>query len=531
MIINKTDLWSKRCPKRIAHQYRDSKVSYETLKIQSDALCLWLNEQMILNGIPRKSPVIVYGHKQPEMIASFLACSKAAHPYIPVDVSVPPERLRQIIESSGAKILLSPETVPENINDSLLLCEQNISMASPSLHFSAYLGQVPQDDWKLKEDDVCYIIYTSGSTGIPKGVQITLRSLESFVNWMNSLYQPREMAEVFLNQAPFSFDLSVMDLYMSLSSGGTLWSIDRELTANPWGLFISLGQSSVSYWVSTPSFAELCLMDRGFNRELLPDIKYFLFCGEILTNDTAAKLKDRFPGVRVENTYGPTEATVAVTNITVTTDILNTYSPLPVGVSKPDCRIVVCQPEKLNELILERAGRLQAPPEPLPDGERGEIIIAGPSVSIGYINNPKQTERAFFFWEEDGKVWPAYRTGDGGFWNNGLLFYQGRLDFQVKLHGYRIELGDIEENLRQVQWVENAVVLAVEKKGRVEYLKAFVTTTEPVVDEFEARQKLRKSLQQKLPEYMLPRSFAFVAQMPMTPNGKIDRRKLLGSNR
>jgi D-alanine--poly(phosphoribitol) ligase subunit 1 len=316
---------------------------------------------------------------------------------------------------------------------------------------------------------------------------------------------------------------------MSLAGGGTLWSVDREQAANLKELFASLGESRLTFWVSTPSFAEMCLADRGFYAGLLPEVKYFLFCGEVLTNDTAARLKSRFPQARVENMYGPTEACVAVTSLTVTADILAECNPLPVGKPKPDCRIIVCRPEELDSFMREESP--PAPPEPVQDGQRGEIVIAGPSVSIGYLNNPGQSGKAFFTWESGGRVWRAYRTGDAGFWRGGHLFYQGRLDFQLKLYGYRIEPGDIEEHLRRVDGVENAVVLGVVPNGRVAFLKAFVTTNEPVADEFEARLKLRKSLQQKLPGYMIPRSFAFLDRMPVTPNGKVDRRGLLEAPR
>jgi len=524
MLIETIDSWSHRCPRRIAHRYRDSAMTYETLRAHSDALCLWLHEQARTHAVPRGTPVVVYGHKESGMLTGFLACAKAGHPYIPVDVSVPGERLARIIASSGAWMLLSPATLPDT-GAAGVRCRARISPDAPC--YASRLGETPPEDWRLKAGDICYVIYTSGSTGVPKGVQIALRSLESFLNWVTGLFRPREAAEVFLNQAPFSFDLSVMDVYMSLASGGTLWSIDREHAANPGELFLSLGRSRTTFWVSTPSFAEMCLADRAFNAALLPEVKYFLFCGEVLATDTAARLKSRFPAARVVNMYGPTEATVAVTSVTVTPGLLADGKPLPVGKPKPDSRIMVCRPEQLTRLIGEQRGRLAAPPPALPDGGRGEIVIAGPSVSTGYLNNPEQTEKAFFAWEEDGRVWPAYRTGDAGYLANGLLFYQGRLDLQIKLHGYRIEPGEIEENLRQVGWVENAVVVGVEQGGRVAYLKAFVTTNEPVADPFGARRKLRESLRPRLPEYMLPRSFVFIDRMPMTPNGKVDRRRLL----
>ena len=522
MFIEKIDAWSQRCPHRIAHRHRDSATTYETLKTHSDALCLWIEEQS--RGIGR-TPVVVYGHKQAVMLAAFLACGKAGLPYVPVDGSVPAGRLRQIIDSSGARIVLTAAPLPEALGKTTL--QGSLAPAPPC--YAAHLGQVPPAAWALRPEDVCYIIYTSGSTGVPKGVQITRRSLESFLDWVGGLYRPLEAAEVFLNQAPFSFDLSVMDLYMSLVSGGTLWSVDRDQAASPAALFDSLGESRVTFWVSTPSFAAMCLADPGFNSGLLPDLKYFLFCGEVLAHDTAARLKSRFPGARVENMYGPTEACVAVTSLTVTAAVLNDYNPLPVGRPKPDCRVLVCRPEELNRLMAD--GTPPGPPEPLPEGEPGEIVIAGPSVSAGYLNNPGQTRKSFFAWADGGRTWPAYRTGDAGFWRDGLLFFQGRFDFQLKLHGYRIEPGDIEEHLRRVDWVGNAVVLGVEQNGRVAYLKAFVTTPGPVDNQFEARLKLRNSLLEKLPGYMIPRSFAFLERLPMTPNGKVDRRRLLEESR
>jgi len=525
VFIDTVDGWASRRPNRVAHQYRDWATTYEALRVHSDALCLWLREQEHLHRIEGQRPVIVWGHKEPGMLIAFLACAKAGRPYIPVDVSSPPGRLQQIIVSSGAGILVSPARVLDPGPGASLPCLGDLSGDSPC--YAPYLGQIPPPGWRIKDDDICYVIYTSGSTGVPKGVQITLRALESFLNWVTGLFRPREGAETFLNQAPFSFDLSVMDLYLSLVSGGTLWSIDREHATNPAELFRSLARSRITFWVSTPSFAEMCLADPAFDATLLPELRCFLFCGEVLTNDTAARLKSRFPSARVENMYGPTETTVAVTSLTVTNELVAAAKPLPVGRAKPDCRILICRPQELTDLIERHSGRLPAPLRPLRDGERGEIVIAGPSVSAGYLNNPVQTEKAFFTWEEDGRLWRAYRTGDCGYYEGGLLFYQGRLDSQLKLHGYRIEPGEIEENLRRVAWVDNAVVLGVEKDGRIAYLKAFIVTSKPPHDPFEARRRLRESLQERLPAYMLPRSFVFIDRLPMTPNGKVDRRRLL----
>lgn len=563
------DQWAVECPERIAHQYRDQALTYAELKLFSDALAIGIHKNDILGDEQEAhSPIVVYGHKENEMIVAFLACIKSGHPYVPVDTSVPLERVRQIIEASGAKLLLSPQEVPEGLRKEDLVIQERLSIHGsaellqdtagtkggkdvfqPSISlsqikdashasqksdliFEKYLGQVPTLEWQVGEEDVYYIIYTSGSTGTPKGVQITLEALESYLNWVNTAYAPIAKTEVFLNQAPFSFDLSVMDLYMSLSTGGTLWSIGKAEIANLREAFQSFSRSGVTIWVSTPSFTEICLMDKSFNATLLPELKHFLFCGEILLHDTATKLIERFPGAKVENLYGPTEATVAVTTVTVTPEILATYDPLPVGQAKPDAQVLICDTEALDLAIKETQGILKQAPKIMPSGERGEIVIAGPNVSIGYLNNPEQTHKAFFSWqEEDGQVWRAYRTGDAGAFKEDQLFFYGRLDFQVKLHGYRIELGDIEENLRKLPTIENAVVLPIEKHGKVEYLQAFLTTTETVTEEFKTSQALKEALRQNLPDYMVPRRFTFVQSMPMTPNGKVDRRALLGGIR
>ncbi|TGE33819.1 D-alanine--poly(phosphoribitol) ligase subunit DltA [Desulfosporosinus sp. Sb-LF] len=529
MLSEKLHDWAIICPERVAHRHADTVLTYAALESESNSAALWLHEMNQRHSIVRQTPIVVYGHKENEMLVLFIACIKAGHPYIPVDSSVPTERLRQITEASGARVILSPQHVPEGIAFTGVIIEEMISLGGPDSILNGYRLEVPLSNWHVQLDEVYYIIYTSGSTGVPKGVQITLRALESFLNWVNSTYEPEECNEVFLNQAPFSFDLSVMDLYMSLSTGGTLWSVDKDQIANSKKLFASLDASGISHWVSTPSFAEVCLMDPSFKDTLLPRVKRFLFCGEILTHDCATKLTQRFPRAKVENLYGPTEATVAVTTLTITPDILKAFNPLPVGRVKPDAMVLICDSDQLTAAIASGKGILPQRPEALLEGEVGELIIAGPNVSVGYLNNLEQTAKAFFNWQDQGVTWNAYRTGDAGLLKDGLLFYQGRLDFQVKLHGYRIELGEIEENLRRIPMVDNAVVLPIERRGKVDYLQAFITVgMTPVGDEFQAVLALREDLREHLPEYMIPRRFKFLGKMPMTPNGKVDRRALLG---
>ena len=485
-LIERIDRWSHETPERVAHVSGKRSLTYAELTRQSNALAASLSKQ----APDDHSPIAIQGHKEPEMLIAFLGAVKSGHPYIPLDSSLPSQRVETILETAKASMFLTPDKVNELVSQSKE-GESNFQIHHPAL------------------DDAWYIIFTSGSTGEPKGVIITCGCLESFVNWILSEQQFIEDKEVFLNQAPFSFDLSVMDLYSSLVSGGTLFSLTKDVIAEPKKLFKVLSRSEVSVWVSTPSFAQFCLTEPTFNEHMIPQVNKFWFCGETLAPEVAGSLLTRFPKAEVWNTYGPTETTVATTSIRVDQDVIKRYSPLPVGRPKPDCEIH----------ILDNGAEAQA-------GERGEIVIAGPNVSAGYIHRPDLTERAFYRINN----MRAYRTGDLGHYQDGYLFFDGRIDFQIKLHGYRIEIGDIENNLHGLPNVRDAVVIPVMKNNKADHLAAFVILKERISkSDYEITRALKLELSGRLPDYMIPRKFIFVERFPMTNNGKADRRKLSAS--
>ncbi|KTE92290.1 D-alanine--poly(phosphoribitol) ligase subunit DltA [Desulfitobacterium hafniense] len=500
-LISRIDSYAESCPDRVAHHYRESRLTYRQLKEASDALACYLIETLKDD----RTPIVVYGHKQHEMLICFLACVKSGHAYIPVDFSLPSQRIEDIIQSSRTRLILSPGESPEREGI------RTIRSDAISRLIRSYLGKSPSKDYQVKDHETYYIIYTSGSTGKPKGVQITLANLESFVHWGVGVGRFPE-AEVFLNQAPFSFDLSVMDLYLALTSGSTLYSIDKAMIAEPKELFAHFKQSGLTVWVSTPSFAEMCLGDSSFNDELLPDLKVFMFCGETLSNQCAEKLYRRFPQGKVINSYGPTEATVAVTALIVDLEMCARKEPLPVGRVKEDCRLLIVDSEGV----------------PQEEGSQGEIVILGASVSPGYYRNEEMTDKAFFARSWDGDVKRCYRTGDEGYLKEGLLHYGGRIDFQIKLNGYRIELEDIENNLRKVEGVANAIVLPIKKDGRVHYLAGVVVPNKKLDKrEFEIGQMIKAELKNYLPDYMIPRKIMFRDSLPMTVNGKVNRAALM----
>ncbi|MFN2540709.1 MAG: D-alanine--poly(phosphoribitol) ligase subunit DltA [Chthoniobacterales bacterium] len=482
-LLERVDHWGTVAPNKIAHVSGERTLSYGELRARSNALAAYLSGQV---G-DECAPIAMLGHREPEMLVAFLGAVKSGRAYVPIDTALPQQRIDNILAIARPALVLT---------------------AQETARVSAQGSETPLRP--VQKNDPFYILFTSGSTGEPKGVIITRGCLEHFLNWMLGEQKFAERTETFLNQAPFSFDLSVMDLYCSLATGGTLFSISRDLVENPKLLYRALTNSNVTTWVSTPSFAQMCLIEETFREPMLPHVRRFLFCGETLPPQTVARLRERFPRAEVWNMYGPTEATVATTSIRIDDDVLKKYSPLPVGRPMPGVQVV----------IVDLAG------EVLPPEQRGEIVIAGQNVSPGYLGRPDLTGQAFFEFEGER----AYRTGDQGRLRDGLLFFEGRIDHQIKLSGYRIELGDIETNLLSLPQVRDAVVLPVTKNGAVLSLAAFVVlSAREQASDFVVGQALRKLLGQRLPVYMLPRKFLFLDAFPMTPNGKVDRARLAAS--
>ena len=496
-MLNTIKNFSHTHPETLAYISPTEKMTYGELWRQSEHVSAFLLKQ----SSKKHLPVLVYGHMDASMIGSFLGCVKAGIPYIPVDTSIPIERVLKIITSSQAELVINAS------GQELALDNFAVTIANYDKILAEQVSDLPVDpsNWVSGEENF-YIIYTSGSTGNPKGVQISADNLQSFVDWMVGDFPIRGNLR-FLNQAPYSFDLSVMDLYPALASGGTIFAISKEMIARPKLLFEALGKSKTQIWTSTPSFVQMCLMDPSFTEELLPELSLFLFCGEILPVAICRQLRERFPKARIFNTYGPTEATVAVTSIEVTAEILEAYPNLPIGKTKGDTRIVLVDENGLPEQ----------------HGEKGEMIIVGPSVSKGYLGQQMLTEKSFFHYEGE----TAYRTGDAGYIDqNGLIFYKGRIDFQIKLHGYRMELEEIEYHIANCKYVKSAAVIPIYQNDKIDYLlAAIIPSSYDFEKEYQLTSAIKKELSELIPAYMIPRKFTYYEELPMTANGKMDRKK------
>lgn len=498
-IISRIDRIATENPDRIAYDYLGRTNTYGELKEKSDALASYLKA----SNLPEKAPLIVFGGQDFQMIATFLGIVKSGRAYIPVDVHSSEDRVKVIEEIARPAACIALSELPETGQEVPVISRERLD------EIMAEEGKSVSEEDYVRGDDDFYVIFTSGTTGKPKGVRIAHDDLASFVDWMDRDFG-LEKGQTALSQAPYSFDLSVMDLYPTLTNGGRLEVLPKETTDNFKQLFSRLPEMKVNTWVSTPSFADICLLSKEFDEKHLPDLKRFMFCGEELTHQTAQRLKERFPNAQVFNTYGPTEATVAVTQTEITDEVLENYQRLPIGVCKEDAKII---------LLDENGNEAEA-------GKAGEITIVGAGVSKGYLNNPEKTDQAFF--EYEGKR--AYRTGDlGRFDSNGQLMYMGRLDFQVKLHGYRIELEDVDQCLSHVSLVERAATVPrYDGNHKVSQLIAYVVLKNAESEnDFKMTQAIKEELKETMMPYMMPQRFVYVETLPLTQNGKVDRKSLM----
>ena len=478
------------------HTYGDLKKDSDSLAAQIDRL-----------GLPDKSPVVVFGGQEYEMLATFVALTKSGHAYIPIDSHSALERVAAIVEVAEPSLIIA-------INDFPLADVAAPIFSAVQVQAAFREGASYELSHPVQGDDNYYIIFTSGTTGKPKGVQISHNNLLSFTNWMitDKEFATPERPQM-LAQPPYSFDLSVMYWAPTLALGGTLFALPSAVTQDFKQLFETILSLPIAIWTSTPSFADMALLSDDFNSQKLPQLTHFYFDGEELTVKTAQKLRDRFPQARIINAYGPTEATVALSAVAVTDEMLQNCKRLPIGYTKADS----------PTFVIDEEG------QKVPNGQQGEIIVCGPAVSKGYLNNPEKTAEAFF--EFEGL--PAYHTGDvGSMTDEGLLLYGGRMDFQIKFNGFRIELEDVSQNLNKSKYIESAVAVPrYNKDHKVQNLLAYVILKDGVAEQFEREIDITKAIKEDLQDimmsYMMPSKFLYRETLPLTPNGKIDIKGLI----
>lgn len=449
---------------KIFYKINDEVITYGELLERASLLCDYLKSDC--------STVVLYGHKSIDMIVSIIGCILAGRCYVPVDIFTPKDRINKIVELSKSTLVIN------NSNNDLDI-DYDVEIISN-------INNLPSRDSCINLNEYCYMIFTSGSTGVPKGVPISYSNLYNFIEWISCIDGFQYDCCNVLNQASFSFDLSVTDFYYALFNGHTLVGSEKCLQDDLSSFLEYVRINFVDVMVITPTFMKYLLLDKGFVEDNYPSLKSIYFCGEVLDTDVVRKIYDRFSNVKVINAYGPTEATSAVSSVVITREMLD-YERLPVGeVSKCNNDIIIFDKE---------------------------IVIKGKSVFSGYLGGIVGGH----FLEDDVN---CYKTGDIGIIDGDYLYCLGRSDNQIKLNGYRIELEEIEKVINNITGVNNSCVVAKkDKSGKVKHLKAFVCG-DVTLDE------VNSCLISKVPSYMVPKFIEIVSSLPVNNNGKLDRKKI-----
>lgn len=417
--------------------------------------------------------VVVICSKNIESVMTILTIVYLGATYIPVDADIPNERLNEIINEAKPKLVFNPDNI--NFN--------NIKNYDKSV-------------MDVKADDNAYIIYTSGSTGKPKGVVV---SNSAAVNTIDGVIKKLKLTsnDVLLNVASFSFDLSVFDIFGSMMLGATLIlnnnSRDVEEIAN------LIDKYKVSFWNSVPLEMEMFLEFQDKNKASYSSVKNIILSGDIIPTSLPLKISKLFNNAKIFSFGGATEAGIwsvyyEIKNLFVG----KKYNSIPYGKSLPYQQIYVLD-NSMNEC---------------PTGKLGEIYIGGNSLAKGYYENTKKTNENFITTEGLGRV---YKTGDlGEYSKNKIVLFKGRKDRQVKINGFRVELQEIENRLLQISSVTKAIVLDIDNKLVSFCVLQSDLNSKDIIDR----------LANYLPQYMIPKHYVFLDDVPQTKNGKIDYKSL-----
>lgn len=480
---------AKRFPDKIAFADEAAEMTYS--QVLSAARRMGTS---IARGVPPRTPVAVLGPKNAHTLCVFLACVYAGCFYVPLNSQHPAARREQILGTLGSPFLWAAEE-----------CRSLLPVNFPQ---ERLLGGEEEEDAALLDGlrqrhidtDPLYVLFTSGSTGTPKGIAVSHRSVIDFIEEFVPLFNIGE-DEVFGNQAPFDFDVSVKDIYSSLKAGATVQILPKRLFSFPTMLVDYLIERKVTALVWAVS--ALCILSTlgAFSYKIPKDIQKVLFSGEVMPVNQLNIWKEALPQAMFVNLYGPTEITCNCTY-----HILGEGSfagkTLPVGRPFPN----------------ERVFLLGEGDTPVPAGETGEICVSGTALSLGYYNAPAETARAFVQ-NPFNRSFPEiiYKTGDLGYFDGeGNLCFVGRKDFQIKYQGHRVELSEIENAL-----------LSCEKVGRA--LCLFDADAEKIWAFYQGEAEpsaLRVALRSRLPSYMVPFRCVPLKAFPLTENGKADRKKL-----
>jgi amino acid adenylation domain-containing protein/non-ribosomal peptide synthase protein (TIGR01720 family) len=474
----------------VACIFGEKTVTYRVLNAQAN----YTASLLAAEHIGKNDVVAVLMERSIEVLTAIYGIIKSGAAYMPIDSSFPAERIRFILKDSGCRVVLF-HSQTANIVEQLNIKKIDLSRC----------GQISDNPVTVaKADSPLYVIYTSGTTGTPKGVIINSINLQNMIRWLSSQYGIHENSIV-LQRAAYIFDASVMELFAGGLNGATLVMASAEENKNIDQLCNLIYRSNVSFMVSSASLLRVMMQYLHENNlsHQLAGVKDIILGGEVFTEDLYRHYKDNiYPAAeRLNNLYGPTECTVCVSHYNLKDHMDNEI--IPIGKPIDNTEFYVIRDNKICGI-----------------GLPGELCVSGLNVSCGYLNNPALTESKFVKLNEIGEK-IIYKTGDLARWDeNGSIEYLGRIDTQVKVRGFRIELEEIEAIIRTQENIIDAVVLLKKETGD-EYLCAYI------VSEHFNEDKLRTGLGLVLPAYMMPSFFVPVDAIPTNKSNKVDKQKLL----
>lgn len=460
-------------------------------------------------GAGHGSRVAIWAPKRAETYASVWATLALGASYVPIDMTAPAARAAWIAEDAGAEILLCrafdfaqiPRPLPKSLKAVVLLDAETADASEvPVLPWtgaaSARRDAQAERGGTASGSDLAYILYTSGSTGTPKGVAISHAASRAFIDWAGDLTElvPTDRVS---NHAALSFDLSTFDLFSTARAGAALFPVPQWPAGQGYPFARFIAEQGITVWYSVPTLLARMAASQDSKPVDLTSLRAVIFAGEVFPKPRLVNFRGHVPRPRLWNWYGPTETNVCMTHEVTPAD-LDDEGPLPIGVPCPFSQVFLRDPE---------------------DGQ-GELLVAGGSLMEGYWRDGRIDDSVFA--SHEGRRY--YPTGDlVSEGPDGLFRYHGRRDSQVKLHGYRVELGEIEEALEALPHVAEAAVVCTDDS-----LFAFVSLGGSSGTLF-AEEEARAHLTRHLPTYMVPRRITVQEALPRTERGKIDRKALLRS--
>ena len=474
-------------PDALAVVFADQTLTYRELNQRANQLAHYLQSL----GVQPETLVGICIERSVEMVIGLVAILKAGGAYVPIDPNYPSDRLSYMLEDSQVKILLSQESLTASLpsHQARVIC-----LDSDWSEISQYNQDNPNTD--LTWSNLAYVIYTSGSTGKPKGVMNTHFGIHNRLRWMQEVYQLNGSDRV-LQKTPFSFDVSVWEFFWTLMTGASIVVAKPEGHKDSGYLVDLIEREGVTTLHFVPSMLQVFLQESDLER--CYSLKRVFCSGEALPFELTQRFFDRL-NCQLHNLYGPTEAAIDVTFWECQPD--DKLQVVPIG--RP---IANTQTHILDKHF-----------QPVPIGVLGELYLGGHNLARGYLNRPELTAEKFISIDNNR----FYKTGDlARYRNDGNIEYLGRIDHQVKLRGFRIELGEIEAVLDTYPQIQQTVVLATDDLAGNKQLVAYIATNNPP-----SIKQLREFLATQLPEYMIPSIFIPLESIPLTPNGKVDRRAL-----